>query len=59
MDYFAKEVNGSVIEYPSWFGNEEFHASHRSNLLRKDSIFYSQYYWDESSDLPYIWPTSV
>lgn len=42
--------------YPSWFGNPEFHASHRSNLLRKDPIHYGQFGWTEPHDLPYIWP---
>jgi hypothetical protein len=41
---------------PEWMGNEEFHASHRSNLLRKDSVYYGQYGWTEPPDLPYIWP---
>ena len=43
-------------DYPPWFGNEKVHASHRSNLLRKDSEFYGKYDWKESSDLPYFWP---
>jgi hypothetical protein len=42
--------------YPDWLGNEQFHASHRSNLLRKSPEFYSQYGWTESPDLEYIWP---
>lgn len=42
-------------DLPSWFGNEEYHAAHRSNLLRKDFEYYSQFGWKESSDLPYIW----
>lgn len=41
---------------PDWIGNEEFHASHRSNLLRKDKTYYSQFGWSESDSLPYIWP---
>jgi hypothetical protein len=41
---------------PEWLGNEQFHASHRSNLLRKSPEFYSQYGWTESPDLEYIWP---
>lgn len=41
---------------PEWLGREDFHASHRSNLLRKDPEWYGQYGWTESSDLPYIWP---
>lgn len=43
------------IKYPKWLGNEEFHASHRSNLLRKDHEFYSRYNWKEQSNLPYVW----
>lgn len=41
--------------YPPWFGNDDFHASHRSNLLRK-SDYYNQFGWIEPNDLPYIWP---
>lgn len=44
------------IVYPSWLGNKKFHASHRSNLLRKDKQFYSQYNWTESDKLEYVWP---
>ena len=45
-----------TYQLPPWFGNEEFHAAHRSNLLRKDPVWYSQFGWSENSDLPYIWP---
>jgi hypothetical protein len=41
---------------PPWFGNEDFHASHRSNLLRKDRVWYDQFGWKEPNNLPYIWP---
>ena len=41
---------------PSWLGNEEFHASHRSNLLRKDPEHYGQFGWTEPDNLPYYWP---
>jgi len=41
---------------PPWFGDPAFHASHRSNLLRKDPSWYSQFSWSEPADLPYIWP---
>lgn len=43
-------------KYPPWFGDPEFHASHRSNLLRKDYRHYSQFGWMEPIDLPYLWP---
>lgn len=45
------------IIYPSWFGNESFHASHRSNLLRKNKEYYCKYNWSESDNLPYVWFT--
>eukprot|EP00850_Spirogloea_muscicola_P005092 SM000023S07548 [mRNA] locus=s23:57582:59313:- [translate_table: standard] len=46
-------------EMPAWFGDEELHASHRSNLLRKDPEFYGQYRWPEAADKPYVWPVPL
>lgn len=47
-----------TIVYPLWFGDERFHNSHKSNLLRKDPVFYGSYGWGEiGSELPYFWPT--
>jgi hypothetical protein len=46
-----------TVEFPPWFGDERFHASHRSNLLRKNPEHYGQFGWEESPDLPYFWPT--
>jgi len=43
------------IVYPQWLGDEEFHASHRSNLLKKDFEYYSQFNWKEEPGLNYIW----
>jgi hypothetical protein len=37
--------------------SDAFHASHRSNLLRKDPSFYFKYGWTEPNNLPYVWPT--
>lgn len=47
-------IHGKIV-YPAWFGNEVFHAAHRSNLLRKDFTYYSKYGWSEPPDLPYHW----
>jgi hypothetical protein len=41
---------------PAWLGDERVHASHRSNLLRKDKEFYGKFEWAEPDDLPYFWP---
>jgi hypothetical protein len=42
---------------PWWFGVEKFHASHRSNLLRKDFEYYKKFGWKETDNLEYFWPT--
>lgn len=44
------------VDNPVWLGDEKFHASHRSNLLRKFPEHYSQFGWEEKDNLPYIWP---
>ena len=44
--------------FPSIWGNESFHASHRSNLLRKNPEWYSKFNWTETLDLDYIWVKS-
>ena len=41
---------------PAWFGNEQFHLAHRSNLLRKMPEHYRKFWPDVPDDLPYIWP---
>ena len=48
-----------LLVEPTWLGDEQFHAAHRSNLLRKDPSHYGQFGWTESADLPYIWPEST
>lgn len=48
--------NTELIEMPRWFGRNDFHASHRANLLRKDPEYYGQFEWTESPDMEYIWP---
>lgn len=68
MEWRSRGYNDSLTGYfntrirlnakrPPWLGLEEFHASHRSNLLRKDPLYYGAYGWQEPADLPYYWPT--
>lgn len=52
----VRELPVWMRELPPWLGDEQFHASHRSNLLRKDMEFYSQWGWTDPIDLPYVWP---
>lgn len=51
-----EEFDLEEVVMPTWFGLEKFHRSHRSNLLRKDYEYYSQYF-DEDINLEYYWPT--
>ena len=51
-----KEDAHRVVRLPPWLGDESLHASHRSNLLKKDPEHYGQFGWSEPTDLPYVWP---
>jgi hypothetical protein len=56
---FAPWVDGVPIEnvpLPSWFGLEELHVSHQSNLIRKDPEYYRPKFPGVSDDLAYVWP---
>lgn len=46
------------LKIPKWIFNKDLHASHRSNLLRKDYNFYSKFGWREPANMEYIWPVS-
>lgn len=42
---------------PAWLGDHAFHASHRSNLLRKFPEHYAPLFGEQvTPDLPYVWP---
>ena len=49
----AKRDADAVL--PPWFGDDQIHLSHQSNLVRKDKA-YSMLFPNVSSDLPYVWP---
>ena len=44
---------------PPWLGDEDFHRSHRSSLLRKDPDSYRDRFPDVPDDLDYVWPGST
>lgn len=46
-----------VIHTPYWI-TEKLIISHRSNLLRKDPEYYSQFNWGVPNNLPYYWPVT-
>ncbi|MCX6639971.1 MAG: hypothetical protein NTW14_05750 [bacterium] len=52
----VQSIEGLIV-MPGWWGDERLHASHRSNLLRKDPDYYGRFGWKESPDLSYFWPS--
>jgi hypothetical protein len=42
---------------PPWLGDDRFHVSHRSNLVRKDPGHYRPELGDVPDDLEYVWPS--
>lgn len=50
---------GLSLGFPEWLGDEDFHRSHQSNLVRKHPVYYRQFFPDVPDDLPYIWPSGV
>jgi hypothetical protein len=46
--------------FPDWFGNEEFHMTHMSNLIRKFPEYYKlQFPSTVPENLEYIWPYAL
>jgi pyrimidine dimer DNA glycosylase len=41
---------------PSWLGDEAFHRSHQSSLVRKDPTHYGPIFPGVPDDLEYVWP---
>lgn len=44
------------VVMPDWLGGEDFHARHRAALLHKDPRHYTQFGWEETPALDYIYP---
>ena len=45
-----------LYEMPAWLGDEAFHRSHQSNLVRKSPEHYAPQFPGVPADLDYIWP---
>jgi len=46
------------IRSPYWLGDEGFHKSHQSNLLRKNKEHYSKFF-SVPDNIKYVWPTEI
>lgn len=50
---FIELISADSYSRPSWLGNNEFHLSHQSNLVRKAPDYYK---FDVQNNLEYLWP---
>ena len=53
-----KQVDVSLEEFelPEWWGRQDVHDSHKSNLVRKFPEHYAKFWPEVSDDIPYVWP---
>jgi hypothetical protein len=57
LPHFEKEIlTYPAITKPKWLGSY-LHATHQSNLVRKDAGFYRPQFPNVPDNLPYFWPS--
>lgn len=56
--YFEHYKGEDDFAPPPWLGDERFHISHQSNLLRKDPQYYRKAFPGVPDNIPYFWPTN-
>ncbi len=56
LPWFQERLTTSTPNMPKWLGREDFHRSHKSNLLRKDPAHYGPLWPDVPPNLEYVWP---
>lgn len=54
-EYIKIKKDKDNVEKPIWLYDESFLSSHRSNLLRKNPVWYEKFGWKEPKNLPYKW----
>ena len=55
----AYSTKASLYGYPNWFGREDIHLSHKSNLIRKYPEHYKPLWPDVLDNLEYTWPVPL
>lgn len=48
--------HGGKLVMPPWLGDEQFHLSHQSNLVRKLPDYYRDKFPGVPGDMEYVWP---
>lgn len=55
---FSDTFEDSTKEPPEWWGDEKFHDSHKSYLLRSLPSHYREFWRELPDELPLMWPRS-
>lgn len=55
LERILVQYNITDFTPPSWLGDELFHCTHQSNLLRKNREYYINYF-QVPDNMEYIWP---
>lgn len=53
---YFRHIQVPDCDMPPWLGDEDFHLSHQSNLIRKMPDYYKQLFPGIPDDMPYLWP---
>lgn len=56
LPQFVVEIGEDPIDFPDWIGDDDFHRSHQSNLIRKQPEFYRALFPGVPDDIEYVWP---
>lgn len=56
FEQFSACSVGGLYTLPPWYGDEAFHLSHKSNLVRKLPQHYADLWPLVPINLPYVWP---
>lgn len=51
-----RKLKNISYNLPPFIGQQAFHGSHKSNLLRKNPKYYSKFNWKVPNNLEYVWP---
>ncbi len=55
LPFFEHVLSQHDTTPPAWMGDPDFHAAHRSSLVRKYPEYYGETF-SEPPDLEYVWP---
>ena len=57
--HFENATSGEyTLDPPRWMGDVKLHDAHKSELMRRDPIYYGLHWPLFPMDLPMVWPAA-